>query len=77
MTGLIQGLGGQVDVGCSARSLARIHSKGGCFNDVLFSFEVNIVIVSMFSPPWKTKILERLEELGGLCVNLKFFDALD
>jgi hypothetical protein len=51
-------------------------------DDVLFSFEVNIVVVvlySMFSQPWKTKILEclELEESGGIFINLKFFDAID
>jgi hypothetical protein len=51
------------------------------FNDVLFFVEVNsgavLVLGSMFSQPWKTKILEHLEESGGLFVNLKFFDAID
>jgi hypothetical protein len=49
-------------------------------DDVLDSFEVNIVVVvlySMFSQPWKTKILECLEESGGIFINLKFFDAID
>lgn len=45
------------------------------FHDALFSFEMNIVVVVLYNMFSVQSTI--LEELGGLFVNLKFFDAID